>query len=282
MLAIHRSRKLIPPFRLLRPRSAAEAAALQGEAPGRIAFMAGGIDLVNRLKFGAAPGAQIDTVVHLGGVPGLGDIVEHADGITIGALVTHQQLEDSPLIRARLPVLAQTWDSVANIRIRLKGTVGGNLMARDPLYDFPLAVMAAGARLRFVDPDGGMRVVPAAELAGKAMPSGLLTAIELPRPDALRLVFDRSLRPVVSLAVGLDLAAGVVKSGRVAVGCAHAAPIVMPLPIGGGISCEAASSIARLAAAALPAPITDTLASGDYRRRMAEVLTRRALQALAA
>src|ERR1043165_4939280 len=168
MLAIHRSRKLIPPFRLLRPRSAAEAAALQGEAPGGIAFMAGGIDLVNRLKFGAAPGTQIDTVVHLGGVPGLGDIVEHADGITIGALVTHQQLEDSALLRARLPALAQTWDGVANIRVRLKGTVGGNLMARDPLYDFPLAVLAAGARLRFVDPDGGVRVVPAAELAGKA------------------------------------------------------------------------------------------------------------------
>jgi carbon-monoxide dehydrogenase medium subunit len=282
MLAIHRSRKLIPPFRLLRPRSAAEAAALQGEAPGRIAFMAGGIDLVNRLKFGAAPGTAIDTVVHLGDVPGLRDIVEHADGITIGALVTHQALQESALIRARLPALAQTWDGVANIRVRLKGTVGGNLMARDPLYDFPLAVMAAGARLRFVDPDGASRLVAASALAGPVALPGLLTAIELPRPDGLHLVFDRALRPVVSLAVGLDRADGMIRSGRVAVGCAHAAPVVVPLPIGGGVGLEAAPTVAQLAAAALPPPVTDSLASGDYRRRMVAVLTRRALQAAAA
>ncbi len=282
MLAIHRSRKMIPPFRLLRPRTAAEAAALQGEAPERIAFMAGGIDLVNRLKFGAAPGPHIDTVVHLGDVPGLRDIVEHADGITIGALVTHQALQESALIRARLPALAQAWDGVANIRVRLKGTVGGNLMARDPLYDFPLAVMAAGARLRFIDPDGAPRVVPAVALTGPAAPPGLLTAIELPRPDAVRLLFDRSLRPVVSVAVGLDLADGAITGGRVAVGGAHAAPVVVPVLIEGGIGRDAAAASAQLAAAALPPPVTDTLASGDYRRRMVAVLTRRALEAMAA
>jgi carbon-monoxide dehydrogenase medium subunit len=278
MLAIHRSRKLIPPFRLLRPRSAAEAAALQGEAPARSAFMAGGIDLVNRLKFGA----PLDTVVHLGGVPGLDEIVESPQGVTIGACVTHQALQESALIRARLPALAQTWDGVGNIRIRLKGTVGGNLMARDPLYDFPLAVMAAGGRLRFVDPDGAPRLVGVTELGGPAPLPGLLTAIELPPPDRLLLAFDRSLRPVVSLAVGLDVTEGGVTGGRVAVGCAYATPVVLPLPIGGGVGVDAAASIARLAAAALPEPVTDSLATGAYRRRMIEVLTRRTLQALAA
>lgn len=278
MLAIHRSRKLIPPFRLVRPRSAAEAAALQGEAPGRIAFMAGGIDLVNRLKFGG----DVETVVHLGAVPGLGEIVETAEGIAIGACVTHQRLQESAVIRTRLPALAQTWDGVANIRIRLKGTVGGNLMARDPLYDFPLAVMAAGARLRFVDPDGAPRLADAAELAGVRPPTGLLTAIEFPHPDRLRLVFDRSLRPVVSLALGLDVADGQIVGGRIAVGGAYATPVVAVLPIGGGVGLDAAASVARLATAALPEPLTDTLASGRYRRRMIEVLTRRNLEALAA
>jgi carbon-monoxide dehydrogenase medium subunit len=277
MLAIHRSRHLIAPFRLLRPRSAAEAAALQGEAPAGRAFMAGGIDLVNRLKFGA----PIDTVVHLGAVPGLGEIAEHAGGVTIGAAVTHQQLHDSPVIRARLPVLAQTWDAVANVRIRLKGTVGGNLMVRDPLYDFPLAVMAAGARLRFVEPDGAPRLVDAAALAARSAPAGLLTAIELPPPDRLRLAFDRSLRPALSLAVGLDLADGRPAGGRVAIGCAYATPIVAGLPIAPGATLDPAA-VARALAAALPEPVTDTLASGDYRRRMAEVLTRRALAALVA
>lgn len=275
MLAIHRSRKLIPPFRLVRPRSAAEAAALQGEAPGRIAFMAGGIDLVNRLKFGGAPGTEIDTVVHLGGVPGLCEIAEQSDGVLIGACVTHQQLQESALIRARLPALAQTWDAVGNVRVRLKGTLGGNLMACDPLYDFPLAVMATGAQLRFVDPDGAPRLVGADVLAGPGAIPGLLTAIVLPSPDRLRLAFDRSLRPVVSLAVGLDVADGRVTGGRLAVGGAFAAPRVVPVPTGD------AATVARAVAAALPEPLTDTLATGAYRRRMIEVLTRRALQALA-
>lgn len=272
MLAIHRSRKLIPPFRLVRPRSAAEAAALQGEAPGRIAFMAGGIDLVNRLKFGGT----VDTVVHLGAVPGLGEIVETADGIAIGACVTHQQLQESAVIRTRLPALAQTWDGVANIRIRLKGTVGGNLMARDPLYDFPLAVMAAGARLRFVDPDGAPRHAGAEVLAGRATIPGLLTAITLPPADRLRLVFDRSLRPVVSLAVGLDVTDGRAIGGRLAIGGAFATPVVATLPAGD------AASAARQAAAALPEPLSDGVASGSYRRRMIEVLARRALEVLGA
>jgi CO/xanthine dehydrogenase FAD-binding subunit len=52
-LAVHRSRKLIPDFRLRRPRSAMEAVALKASAGTGAVFMAGGIDVVNRMKFGA-------------------------------------------------------------------------------------------------------------------------------------------------------------------------------------------------------------------------------------
>jgi len=200
MLAVHRSRKLIPDFELLRPRSAEAGAALEARTPGAL-FMAGGIDLVNRLKFGAPAAA----VIHLGAVPGLAEITEHADALVIGAGVTHDQLQSSAPVRARLPALADTWSGVGNIRIRLKGTVGGNLMAREPAYDFALAVMAAGATLCFLGADGAPRRIDAAALTDAvgnpvAQP-GLLTAIELPTSE-LRLSFDRSLRPAVSLARG--------------------------------------------------------------------------------
>ncbi len=274
-LAVHRSRKLIPEFRVLRPRSAAEAAALQaGNADA--AFMAGGIDLINRLKFGAG----IATVVHLGAVPGLRDIAETEQGLMIGAGVTHLELEESPLIRARLPTLAETWSTVANIRIRVKGTVGGNVMARDPGYDLAPALMAAGARLAFVGCDGATRRVDAAALtdvAGRPVAQpGLLTTIELPDPARLKLALDRTLRPILSLALGLDVADGRVRGGRVAFGCAFSAPFVVAVPIDAGPP----AAIARAVATMLPDPVSDRHASAAYRRRMAEVLLRRNLVAL--
>jgi carbon-monoxide dehydrogenase medium subunit len=271
MLAVHRSRKLIPDFTLLRPRTIEEAAALQARAPETSAFLAGGIDVINRLKFGA----PITTLIHLGAVPGLADIAETADGLLIGACVTHDQLQTSALVRARLPALTETWSGVANIRIRLKGTLGGNLMAREPAYDFALAVMAAGAILRFVGADGAMRRVAAAALTdagGRPVPQfGLLTAIELPT-RGLRLSFDRSLRPALSLALGEDA-----RGGRVAIGCAFAAPLARELAAG-----DTQADVARATAASLPEPMSDMHAGGAYRRRMIELLLRRRLEVVRA
>ena len=271
MLAVHRSRKLICDFALLRPRSAEEAAALQARAPATSLFLAGGIDVINRLKFGT----PVDSVIHLAGVPGLRDIVETADGLVIGAAVTHDQLQASALVRARLPALADTWSAVGNIRIRLKGTLGGNLMAREPAYDFALAAMAAGAQLRFVEGDGQVRRIAAADLtdgAGRPVPqSGLLTAIEL--PQGVRLEFDRALRPILSLALGIARDG----AGCVAIGCAYAAPLAVPLMRG-----ESPAEIARATVAGLPEPVSDHHASGAYRKRMIELLLRRRLKSAAA
>ena len=161
-LAVHRSRKLIPEFRLHRPRSAAEAVAMKAAAGPGAVYMAGGIDVVNRMK----SGLPVTDVIHLGLVAGLDGIEEVDDGLRLGALVTHDRLATSPLVRARLPALAQTWPDVANIRIRCKGTIGGNIMAGDPAYDFALAALAADARLHFLAADGSMRIVSAAQPGG--------------------------------------------------------------------------------------------------------------------
>ena len=113
-LAVHRSRKLIPEFRLHRPRSGAEAVALKAAGGAGAVFMAGGIDVVNRMKFGD----PVTEVIHLGRVDGLDCIEEQEGRLQLGALVTHDRLATSLQVRARLPSLAQTWPDVANIRIR--------------------------------------------------------------------------------------------------------------------------------------------------------------------
>jgi aerobic carbon-monoxide dehydrogenase medium subunit len=149
-LAVHRSRKLIPEFQLHRPRSGEEAVALKAAAGACAVFMAGGIDVVNRLKFGV----PVTEVIHLGRLHSLNRIEEQNGGLQLGALVTHDCLATSPRVRTQLPALAQTWPDVANIRIRCKGTIGGNIMAGDSSYDFALAAMAADAQLHFLAIDG--------------------------------------------------------------------------------------------------------------------------------
>jgi carbon-monoxide dehydrogenase medium subunit len=240
--------------------------------------MAGGIDVVNRMK----SGIPVSDVVHLGGVAGLNDIEEVDDCLRLGALVTHDRMATSPLVQARLPALAQTWPDVANIRIRCKGTIGGNVMAGDPAYDFALAVLAGDARLHFLTAGGGTRIVSAAE-PGEVMPDGLLTAISMPSGSALRLIFDRSLRPIVTLALGLDIGEGGIAGGRVAIGCAYATPLTVRLPLDELLSpgelAHRAEWIAQEVVTGLPTPLADHHATPAYRRRMIEVLLRRSLSA---
>jgi CO/xanthine dehydrogenase FAD-binding subunit len=114
---------------------------------------------------------------------------------------------------------------------------------------------------------------------------GLLTGITLPSAARLRLAFDRSLRPAITLALGLDVEDGKVIGGRVAIGCAFPAPVSLCLPISEPLSSreavERAAILARDHAASLPEPVTNQHASARYRRQMIEVLLRRNLATLA-
>jgi carbon-monoxide dehydrogenase medium subunit len=281
MVAVHRSRKLIPDFRLLRPRDAAEAAALQARSPCDTVFMAGGLDLSNRLKYGN----PVTTVVHLGAIDGRLKIRETPEALIIGAGVSHHQLQTSTLARTRLPELCATWGTIGNIRIRLKGTVGGNIMAREAAYDMLLALMAVGAHLRFMSADGTSWVVDAANttdaLGQPISLSGLLLSIEVPHRRGLRLVFNRALRPTLSMAIALEVTADAVTSARVAFGCAFAAPLLVTIPIGNRIAVRDlqgnAADLAHEVATKLPEPLNDANGSSAYRRRMAEVILRRHL-----
>jgi carbon-monoxide dehydrogenase medium subunit len=279
-LAVHRSRKMIPEFRLRRPRSPSEAVEMRAEAGDSAVFMAGGIDLVNRMKFGE----PVAEVIYLGSIAGLDAIAETEARMRLGSLVTHYQLETSAIVRERFPELAETWQDVANIRIRYKGTIGGNIMTADPAYDFTLAAMAGGAELHFLGMDGTARIFSAMDMYG-AKPDGLLTAITLPMVRRLRLAFDRSLRPAVTLALGLDLDDGKVVAGRIAIGCAYTAPLAATLPLNELLPprevARRSASLAHDVAVSLPEPVNDGHASAHYRRRMIEVLVRRNLGALA-
>jgi len=273
MLVGLRSRKHIAPFELVRP-ATVEAACRALSGPGRSAVMAGGLDLIDRLKHGEA----VDRVIHLAGVRELSGIRRDGDAICIGALTTHADIIRDSLLVGLLPDFPAIWRGIANPRVRHTGTLGGNLMSAMPHYDAGPALLALGASAVARSGFGADETLGLAGLGKRN--DIILERIRIPVAFPQRLLADRSLHPVLSLYLGAEIEAGTLRTVRIAVGCAYAQPVVADLPLAGvpvaALGSDAAA-VARDMAAALAEPISDGLASGSYRRRMIEVLTRRLL-----
>ena len=172
-------------------------------------IVAGGQSLMPILNMRlAAPRVLVD-INHVAELSG----VSVTDGtLRIGACVTHRDLESDPLIAVHAPALANVWGEIGNVRIRIAGTLGGNILSGDPGYDGLPALIALNAVAVFEDSDGP-RAVPAAQLAGQTAGeenAGLLTAIEVPVAPSRRFLMDRSLKPVVSVALSADVRGGAV------------------------------------------------------------------------
>lgn len=267
---ISRSHLGIEPFTLARPASLTDAAA--GVADGAWAH-AGGIDVAQRLRHGEST----ESVVPLGGLEALTEISLRDGALFIGAAVTHADIESNALVRAHRPDLAAAWRTIGNIRIRTAGTVGGNLMSLDAGYDAAPILAAAGAELIFLDRSGTEQRCSVADRAvGR-----LLVGCEVPLEG--RVVYDRSLKPVASVAVGVRYAA---------IGCAYRNVEIIELEFDANIAERADGAhgtdgtvdidAVRAALDSLGEPLDDANASSEYRRRVIEVLIERCVQVHAA
>lgn len=277
MQVIYGSHGAIAPFRLERPPAAADAAAALAAAGRDGAAFAGGVDLVPAMR----AGRRLKTLVSLDRIDELRAIRRRDDTLIVGAGVTYARLAEEPAVRAALPDLAGIWSAVANARIRACATLGGNVMAGNPAYDALPALMALDSRLIFVTADGARRAVdPGIE----PLPQGLLAAVEIPLPAFRRFVFDRSCKPVASVALSIERRDARL-SGRAAFGCAHRGPVALTLALGESVEMVGvaghAAAIAEEAARRLPEPLDDHVAGAAYRRHLAQVLLRRALASLA-
>jgi carbon-monoxide dehydrogenase medium subunit len=260
-----RGRQRIAGFTLARPTSLTDALDLRKARHST--WMAGGVDLIDSLKHGS----PMERVIPLTGLAELRAIEPTDDGaLRIGALTTYQHLADSELVRTMAPDLATLIGAVANIRIRSKATVGGSVMSGNGVYDLMPALLALGATLVLVGPEDEARI-PAANL--EATEPRLLRAVELPSHQSTRLSFDRTLRPVACVYLGIDLRDGVATSARLSVSCAHARPGVAAIALDG----NDAETLAHRLASGLPPALEDGIASAAYRNRMIRILTRRLL-----
>lgn len=283
MLAVHRSRQLIPPFAFHRPESFAEARRILDTVPGA-AVLAGGLDMVNRMKEGRAPAA----IVWLGAIPGGEQVVRRDGELVLGALLRHDQMARDAEVRAAFPDLSALWGALANIRVRSQGTIVGNLLAEVPAYEAAILLLAVEARLDGLAPGGAPFQIAAAALTdgqGGAVPCpGLVTGVRIPLPAPgrmRRLVYDRSLRPALSVALCLDSENGRITRACAVMGGGHARPVLRLLAAEGWTPADLALRARQVAEAALgdlPAFTVHWTGGPDYRRRIAPVLLARLIE----
>lgn len=282
----------MPDLLLHQPHSLDEACATLARYDGEARAIAGGTALVLMLRQGLlAPPA----LVRLDTIPGLDAIAEVDGMLRLGALATLSAVAASPLVRARVPVLAAACALVGNVRVRNAATLGGNLCEADYASDPPGVLVALDARVSIHGPRG-VRELPVAALVRDfyetaLAPDELVTEVRvpLPAPTGVYLKYvTRSAedRPCVGVTALVRRAAeGQLAEARVAVGAVAGRPLRLPAAEAlarGAAPDEALFRAIGEAYAAAVEPVSDARGSAAYRRQMVAVFVRRALRAAAA
>ncbi len=281
---------MIPlPFEYLAPKTLEEALRLVERHGDEAKILAGGQSLLPLMKLRlAAPRFIVD----IGRIRGLSYIREEGGQIVIGALTSHTEIAESELIRARCPLLAETAEAIGDTQVRNRGTLGGSLAHADPAADYPAAILALEAEMA-ASSSSGTRTIAARKffvdmLTTQLRPGEILTQVRLPvLGPKTGTAYVKLPQPASGFAIAG--AAAVVTRGKagkidsVAIGLTGVGPkacradAVERALRGKQPSAKLLREAAAQAAAGVDA-LADLHASAEYRRAMAVVLTRRALE----
>ncbi len=284
--------------RVVTPSSLTDALQLLAEYGERAKPLAGGTDLMIELDRGVH--SELDCLIDLTRIEGLGEINVGADELTIGALVTHNRCVTSEYIRRRALPLAQACYEVGSPPLRNRATVVGNVVTASPANDTISALMVLDAEV-VIESLGGRRTVALTDFytgvrSTVLRPDELVTGIKMRALDkAWRAVYVKSgLRRAqaisvvhLALACRLDETDTIVEA-RLAAG--SVAPTVRRLAeaeqqlVGQRLSAGSAAELGRglgVTIAGLVQPIDDVRSSADYRTDQLSEMTRRAVSVLA-
>ncbi len=131
-------------FEYFAPTSIEEATSLLSRHRDEARVLAGGHSLVPIMKLRLS---EPKYLIDLGRVDGLADISANGGGLSIGAMATYRDIEESAAVLAHAPVLAEAAGQVADPQVRNKGTIGGSLAQADPAGDLPAVVLALGGTI---------------------------------------------------------------------------------------------------------------------------------------
>lgn len=263
-----------------RPASLAQARAQHAQAPvpqdsDGCMWLAGGQSLLAAMKLGMASPARL---IDLQDLPGLREIGEQDQSLSIGAMATHAAVAASDLVKRWAPGLELLAGGIADEQVRQMGTLGGSLAHNDPAACWPAGVLAAGATLvtdqRQIAANDYFQGLYTTALR----PGELILGVRFPRLQGLRyLKFEQ---PASRFAlVGVAVARAMDGSVRVAVTGLGLGVVRWPQAeqaLGRDFSLQALRALATDDLQAL----TDLHASADYRRHLAGVLTARCVSAL--
>src|SRR5215467_1529131 len=175
---------MIPPaFEYLRPTTIPEAIALLQQYGEDAKILSGGQSLIPMMKLRIARPAYL---VDINRILGLSYVKEEGGFLKIGGLTREADLEASPLIRSKYPILVDTTRVIADPQVRNLATVAGNLAHGDPANDHPATMLALGAEVVITGPQGS-RTVPVSKFftglfTTALAPAEVLTEIQIPIP----------------------------------------------------------------------------------------------------
>jgi carbon-monoxide dehydrogenase medium subunit len=277
-----------PPFDYHAPASAAEALELLGRYGADARLLAGGQSLVPLLNFRLSAPAVI---VDLNRAADLAYIREENGRVRLGAMTRQRTIEFSPLVKSRLPLLAEATRWVGHLPTRTRGTLGGSLAHSDPAAEYPAVATALDAEF-VIRARTGERVVCAAEffvglMTTAVQPGEMLVEVRLPvlAPNSGWAFEEFSRRhgdfAIVGIAAMVTAEGDRCRSARLA--ACGVGPTAMRLRGAeeileqGGLG-DRYINDAAARAAELVDPSADLHASVEYRRHLTRVLTRRALK----
>ncbi len=143
-------------FDYLEPTTVAEACSLLQQHAGEAKVFAGGTHVTILMKQGLFEPKALVNIKNIQELKGVR--YDSTEGLIIGALTTHRELETSALVQEKFPVLCEAEREVANIRVRNMGTVGGNLASGEPLTDLSQIFIALDGKARIVGPNGARTI----------------------------------------------------------------------------------------------------------------------------
>ena len=272
------------------PKSFSEAIEISMEAKGITRFLAGGTDVLVQLR---ADILTPDVLIDIKKIPEVGDILQNSDGSwRIGAAVPGAQLNEHKDLKAQWPGVVEAMDLIGSTQVQGRATLVGNLCNGSPAADSVPALIAAGASVTIISPNGS-RDVPVEDIPhspGKTtLEKGeLISAINLPKRNTnggdayLRLIPRTEMDiAVVGCGVNLSVKEGIVSDARVSLGAVTAKVILVKEAadaiIGTNLDDKALTALS-LAASAACKPINDKRGTIEYRTHVAGVLAKRAAQ----
>ena len=270
------------------PSSVEEAVSLL-EALGEDAkILAGGHSLVPAMRFRLA---QPEALVDINRIEGLAYVREEGDVLAIGALTRESEIEHSPLVAERYPLLADAGAVIADPLVRNRGTVGGNLAHADPANDHPAVMLAYGATM-VAQGSSGRREIPVDEFFTGLFESALeaselLVEVRIPAPapgsGGAYVKFERKVGDyaVSAAAVQLTMSGNTCTAARIGLTNLSAVPMratgAESALVGNALT-EDVIEAAGSAAAAECDPSGDLRGSVEYKRDLTRIMVKRAVR----